>query len=171
LAAVEIASLLGARVIAAASTDEKLALCTKFGADDGINYSTSDFRARLKALAPQGVNVVYDPVGGALFQDALASTANLARYLIVGFAAGEVPQIPAFLLLTKQIAAMGIYWGGFMQENPSEARATVEELIGHVAAGRLKPHVSKTFSLTEAPRAMRHLLRREAAGKVVLLPR
>lgn len=168
LTAVEIGKALGARVIAAASSPEKLAVARAAGADEVIDYAAEDLRARLKELAPKGVNVAYDPVGGKLFDQALRSMAWAGRMVVIGFASGDIPQIPANLLLVKNVAVMGLYWGAYRTNDPKTLQKSLMELMGLWAAGKLKPHVSHRIPLDRHVEAFRLLMDRKATGKVVL---
>lgn len=169
LTAVEIGHAMGAMVIAAASSPEKLAVAKSRGATHLIDTSTEDLRARVKDLAgARGVDVVYDPVGGDLFDAALRVTAWEGRMIIIGFAGGRVPQIPANLLLVKNVSAVGFYWGSYRAKDPARVRASFDTLLGWVADGKLKPHVSETFALEDAAKAIRVLQSRKATGKVVI---
>jgi NADPH2:quinone reductase len=171
LAAVELGKLMGARVIAAASTAEKLEICRTSGADEAIDYSTEDLRERVKALTGgRGVDVVYDPVGGGYSEPALRSMAWRGRFLVVGFANGEIPKIPLNLVLLKGCAIVGVFWGGFTKNEPKLNAANVRELIGWIAAGKLKPHVSESFPLARGVEALRAMQDRKVKGKVVILP-
>jgi NADPH2:quinone reductase len=169
LTAVEIGHAMGATVIAAASSPEKLAVAKSRGATHLIDTSTEDLRARVKDLVgSRGVDVVYDPVGGDLFDAALRVTAWEGRMIIIGFAGGRVPQIPANLLLVKNVSAIGFYWGSYRAKNPARVRESFRTLLGWVAEGKLKPHVSETFALEDAAKAIRVLQSRKATGKVVI---
>ena len=171
LAAVEIGAMLGARVIAAASTDEKLELCLGRGATETINYTTDDLRARIKELTDgRGVDVCYDPVGGDLSEPALRSMAWKGRFLVVGFAAGDIPKIPLNLLLLKGCSAVGVFWGAFTGREPERNAANIDQLLGWIAEGRLRPHVSATYPLERAADAIAELADRRATGKVVVTP-
>lgn len=171
LAAVELGKLAGARVIAAASSAEKLEAARKLGADELIDYSTANIRDAIKtATAGHGPDVIYDPVGGPLTEQALRSIAWRGRFLIVGFAQGEIPQIAANLVLLKGASAVGVFWGGFAQREPKANAAMMSELFGWLAAGRLKPYVSQVLPLSQTPRALSALLQRKVVGKVVLRP-
>ena len=171
LAAVEIGKLLGATVIAAASTDDKLDVCRSRGADSVINYAREDLKERVRALTEgRGVDVVYDPVGGKYSEPALRSTAWKGRYLVIGFAAGEIPQVALNLPLLKGHAIVGVFWGEFVRREPSANRANIRQLLEWVAAGKLAPLVSARYPLSGAVDALNALLRREVTGKVVLLP-
>jgi NADPH2:quinone reductase len=171
LAAVELGKIAGARVIAAASSDEKLAAAREHGADEGINYSTSDLREAVKTLtAGKGADVIYDPVGGPLTEAALRSIAWRGRLLVVGFAQGEIPQIAANLLLLKGASAVGVFWGEFAKREPEQNRAMLTELFTWLGERKLQPHVSRVYSLAEAPQALEALLSRKAVGKLVVRP-
>lgn len=171
LAAVELGKIAGARVIAAASSDAKLDAARARGADVSIHYGREDLREAVRAATDgKGVDVAYDPVGGPLTEVAVRSLAWRGRLLVVGFAQGEIPQIPANLLLVKGTSAVGVYWGEFARREPKANAAMLRELFGWLAAGRVRPHVSQTFALDEAPQALRALLDRSAVGKLVLVP-
>jgi NADPH2:quinone reductase len=169
LAAIEIGKILGAHVIAAASTDEKLATCRAHGADETINYATSDLREAIKTLtAGVGVDVVYDPVGGPYTEPALRSLAWRGRLLVVGFAAGEIPKIPLNLTLLKGCSIVGVFWGDFTRREPQRFAEAMERLGRWYAEGRLKPHISATFPLDRAADALTMMANRQVIGKVVL---
>ena len=172
IAAVEIGALLGARVIAAASTDAKLAFCREHGATEGINYTTSDLKDQIKALTKgNGCDVVYDPVGGTLAEPALRGTAWQGRYLVVGFASGEIPKIPLNLVLLKGCQIVGVFWGSFAMREPAKNRAHAAQLFAWIAEGKLRPHVDAVVPFSEAASALQRLERREVMGKVVLSTR
>lgn len=172
LAAVELGKVGGARVIAAASSAEKLQAAREHGADVLIDYTRQDLREAVKAATDgKGVDVVYDPVGGPLTEAAVRSLAWRGRLLVIGFAQGEIPQIAANLLLIKGTSAVGVFWGDFAKREPKANGAMLAELFGWLAAGKLRPYVSKTFSLQEVPLALRSLLDRTAVGKLVVVPR
>jgi len=170
LAAVEIGKAMGARVIAAASTNEKLEIARRAGADELINYSEASLRERLKELTDgQGVDVIYDPVGGKLFEEAFRSIAWNGRMLVVGFAAGgEIPALPANLPLLKGAALIGVFWGAFAQRQPQDNAANFKQLFAWYAEGKLKPLVSQTFALEQAAEAIDTLGQRKAVGKLVV---
>lgn len=169
LAAVELGKMMGAKVIAAASTDEKLELCSQYGADETINYSTDTLKDKLKALTNgNGVDVVYDPVGGHFSETALRGIAWEGRYLVVGFAAGEIPKIPLNLALLKGCQIMGVFWGSFAMRSPEKNMANTLELIQWYAEGKLKPHIHATFPLAETGKALEAVMNREVRGKVVI---
>ncbi len=171
LAAVELGALLGARVIAAASTDDKLALCREHGAKETICYAREDLKERVKALTGgAGANVIYDPVGGQFAEPALRSIAWEGRYLVVGFAAGEIPKIPLNLVLLKGCQVAGVFWGSFAMREPARNRANAERLFAWIAEGRLAPHVDDVLPFDRAGEALERLERREVKGKLVLVP-
>jgi NADPH2:quinone reductase len=171
LAAVELGAAMGARVIAAASSDAKLAVCRARGAAETINYSTQDLRERLKTLVGEkGVDVVYDPVGGALSEPALRSVGWRGRFLVIGFAGGEIPRLPANLPLLKGSAIVGVYWGEWLKREPEAARREMGELFSWLADGRVKPHVSARYPLARTGEALAALARRAVTGKVVIEP-
>jgi NADPH2:quinone reductase len=170
IAAIEIGKILGARVIACASTDEKLAVCRAHGADEGINYATEDLRERIKALTDaKGADVVYDPVGGPYTELALRSIAWRGRLLVVGFAAGDIPKIPLNLTLLKGCSIVGVFWGEFTRREPQRFAQAMEKLGRWFAEGKLKPHVSATFPLERAADALQLMAERKVQGKVVLV--
>jgi NADPH2:quinone reductase len=169
LAAVELGALMGATVIAAASNDEKLALCREYGAAQTINYDTEDLKTRIREITGgPGADVVYDPVGGPYSEPALRATAWEGRFLVIGFAAGEIPAIPLNLTLLKGCDIVGVFWGAFVGREPERHRRNVDELIAWWRAGKLRPHVSSTYPLDRAAEAIRELADRRAKGKVVV---
>ena len=170
LAAVEIGRAMGARVIAAASSDEKLELARAHGAELGINYATADLKAELKRLAPQGVDVVYDPVGGAFTEAAVRGLAWGGRLLVIGFAAGEIPKLPLNLLLLREGEAKGVFWGTWTQRDPAAHARNVKQLFDWFAAGAVKPHLSGVYPLERTTDALAEVMERRAQGKVVLVP-
>jgi NADPH2:quinone reductase len=171
LAAVQIAKVIGSTVIAAASTDDKLAAAKEAGADHVVNYSTQDLREAVKAATGgKGVDVIYDPVGGAYTEAALRALAWRGRLLVVGFANGEIPQIPANLLLLKGASAVGVFWGEFAKREPSANAMMMQSLLGWLAQGRLRPQVSRSVPLAEAPQVLDDLLHRRLVGKAVVRP-
>lgn len=169
LAAVEIGKAMGARVIAAASTAEKLEVARQAGADELINYQTEDVRERLKTLTKgQGVDLIIDPVGGDLFETVFRSIAWNGRMLVIGFASGTIPSLPANLPLLKGAAVIGVFWGSFAQRQPQDNVANFEQLFAWYAEGKLKPLVSQTFPLEKTSEAINTLAARKAAGKLVI---
>ena len=171
LAAVEIGKLLGMRVVAAASSPAKLAAARSLGADEFVDYSREDLRERIKAItAGRGVDVVYDPVGGDFAEPALRSVAWRGRYLVVGFAAGEIPKIPANLLLLKGSALVGVFWGEFVRRETGLNAENMALLFTWLRERRIHPLISKRYPLSQAPLALDALLARQAIGKLVVLP-
>lgn len=166
LAAVEIGKAMGARVIAAASTPEKLAVCREHGADETVNYVEDDLKAAVKALG--GADVVYDPVGGTHAEPALRAIQWEGRYLVIGFAAGDIPSIPLNLVLLKGCSLVGVFWGAFTAREPERNREHLERLIGWYRDGTIRPHLSQRYPLEEAPRALRDLMDRKVVGKAVI---
>ncbi len=169
IAAIQIAKALGARVIAGASTPEKLEVARAQGADDLVNYSEDGYRDRLKELTGgRGVDVVYDPVGGPLLDPSLRSMAWNGRYLVVGFASGEIPKVPANLTLLKGCAVVGVFWGQFRRTEPELDAENFRALFDLHAVGRIKPLVSATYPLERAKEALHALAERRVTGKIVL---
>jgi len=169
LAAIEIGKALGARVIACASSEEKLAVCRSHGADAGIDYAKQDLRERIKALTEgRGVDVVYDPVGGPYTEPAFRSLAWRGRLLVVGFAAGEIPKLPLNLALLKGASVVGVFWGDFTRREPGEFAASVRQLGAWFGEGKLHPHVSQTLPLHKAAEALKLMAARQVKGKLVL---
>jgi NADPH:quinone reductase len=169
LAAVELGALMGATVIAAASSEDKLALCRAHGAAMTVNYAGEDLKARVRELTGgAGADVVYDAVGGSYSEPALRSTAWEGRFLVVGFAAGDIPKIPLNLPLLKGCSVVGVFWGAFVAREPERHRANVAELVGWWQEGKLRPHVSSTYPLERAGEAIRELADRKAKGKIVV---
>jgi NADPH2:quinone reductase len=169
LAAVELGAHMGAVVIAAASTDEKLALCREHGASMTINYTTEDLKSRLRELTDgRGADVVYDAVGGPYSEPALRAIAWDGRFLVVGFAAGEIPRVPLNLPLLKQCSIVGVFWGAFVGREPDRHRRNVDELVALWREGAIHPHISATYPLERASEAIRELADRRALGKVVV---
>ncbi|HET7198922.1 MAG TPA: NADPH:quinone oxidoreductase family protein [Burkholderiales bacterium] len=169
LAAIEIGKALGARVIACASSEDKLAVCRSHGADATIDYAAEDLRERVKALTEgRGVDVVYDAVGGPYSEPAFRSLAWRGRHLVVGFAAGEIPKLPLNLALLKGASLVGVFWGDFARREPRALAQSLAQLARWYGEGKLKPHVSRTLPLEQAPQAIRLLAGRQAKGKVVL---
>jgi NADPH:quinone reductase len=169
LAAVEIANLLGARVIAAASSDEKLRIAISRGATHGINYLQGDLVEQARALAPGGVDVIFDPVGGELFEQALRLPAWNGRVLIVGFASGRIGVAPANRMLIKGFNLLGVRAGEAARRNPALAAQSAREIAAWTAAGHLRPHVSATFPLARAQWALQEMADRRAIGRIALL--
>ena len=169
LAAIEIGKALGARVIACASSDDKLAVCRSHGADATINYATEDLRERLKVLSEgRGADVIYDPVGGPYSEPAFRSIAWRGRHLVVGFAAGDIPKLPLNLALLKGASVVGVFWGDFVRREPARFGESIKQLTRWYAEGRLKPHVSQTLPLEKAAEALKLMAARQVKGKLVL---
>lgn len=169
LAAVELGKVMGATVIAAASSPEKLALCREYGADETIDYAATSLKDEVKRLTGgRGVDVIYDPVGDKFSEPAFRSIAWNGRHLVVGFAAGQIPALPLNLPLIKGASVVGVFWGAFTQAEPELHRANMAELLEWYAAGKLKPHVSKRFPLAQGGAAIRWMMDRKATGKIVV---
>lgn len=171
LAACDIGRHLGARVIAAASSAEKLALCREYGAAETIDYATEEIRAGIaRTTGGEGADVIYDPVGGDLAEPAFRSIAWRGRYLVIGFAAGKIPALPLNLALLKGASLVGAYWGEHVRREPERHARETEELIAAIAAGRLKPLVSRRYALAETAQALRDMAARQVRGKIVIVP-
>ena len=169
MTAVEIGKAMGARIIAAAGGVEKLDVARSRGADELIDYRTESIRDRVRALTDgKGADVVYDPVGGESFDAALRAINWSARIVVVGFASGKVPQIPANILLVKNLAVHGLYWGSYRRYRANRLPAAFEQMFGWWREGKLKPFVSARLDLAEAKQALAQLAERRATGKVVL---
>jgi NADPH:quinone reductase len=170
LSAVEIGKAMGAKVIAAASSEEKLAICRQHGADDAINYSNEDLRERIKALTSgQGVDVIVDPVGGSYSEPALRGMAWNGRFLVIGFTAGDIPRIPLNLALLKGCSIVGVFWGSFAARDPQHNQENLRELFGWLQAGKLKPRISARYPLDRAADALNDIMQRKVTGKAVLI--
>jgi NADPH:quinone reductase len=171
LAAIEIGKALGARVIAAASSDEKLAVCRAHGADATINYSAEDLREAIKAATDgKGPDVIYDPVGGIYAEPAFRSIGWRGRYLVVGFANGEIPKLPLNLTLLKGASLMGVFWGEFAKREPKANMAAMRQLMGWMAEGKIRPHISGRYALRDTASALNDMAARKVTGKVVIQP-
>ncbi|WP_298782463.1 NADPH:quinone oxidoreductase family protein [uncultured Polaribacter sp.] len=169
LTALELAKLMGAKVIAAASSKEKLDLCKEFGADEVINYTQESVKDRVKELTNgKGVDVIYDPVGGHFSELALRAIAWKGRHLVIGFANGEIPKIPINLALLKGASIVGVFWGVFAQKEPKISLENIKQLLTWFSKGDLKPHIDKTYSLKEAPKALEDMMQRKVKGKIVI---
>jgi NADPH2:quinone reductase len=172
IAAIECGKKLGARVIACASSGAKLALCREHGADEVIDYATEDLRARLDELtAKRGVDVVFDPVGGAYAEPAFRATAWRGRLLVVGFAAGDIPRIPINLALLKERSIIGVYWGDWTRREPQAHLRNMADIAGWLRDGTLRPAVTERIGLAGVPDALARMARRQLLGKVVVNPR
>jgi NADPH2:quinone reductase len=169
-AAIQIAKAVGAKVIAAASTDEKCALCRSIGADATINYSTEALREAIKALTDgKGPDVVYDPVGGDLAEPAFRAIAWRGRYLVVGFASGAIPSLPLNLTLLKGASLVGVFWGGFAKQEPRASAAALAELAQWYAQGKIKPVIDRTLPMAELKAAYARMGARGVKGKLVMV--
>jgi NADPH2:quinone reductase len=171
LATVEIGKILGARVIACASSPEKLAFAREHGADETIDYAKEDLKERLRELTDgRGADVVFDPVGGDFAEAAVRGTAWEGRYLVIGFAAGEIPKLALNHVLLRGCSVVGVAWGALIRRDPARGRALVQQLIEWASEGRISAHVDKAYPLAQAADALNAIARREVKGKVVLKP-
>ena len=171
LAAVELGKLMGARVIACASSDDKLAFAKAHGADEGVNYASGDLRDGLKKLGgDHGIDVIYDPIGDKYAEPALRSLAWYGRYLVVGFAAGQIPKLPLNLVLLKSCDVRGVFWGSWATREPQAHRANTADLVRWCAEGKLSAHVHAAYPLAQAAQALKDIAGRKVMGKVVLKP-
>ncbi|GIK57293.1 MAG: NADPH:quinone oxidoreductase family protein [Chloroflexi bacterium] len=169
LTAVEIGKLLGATVIATASTPEKLALAQRYGADHLINYRQDKFRDRVKEITNgKGADVIYDPVGGDVFDESVRCIAWEGRLLVIGFADGRIPQLPVNLALVKNMSVVGVYWGGYSTRQPRVITDSLRTLLAWYVEGKIRPHISQTYPLGQAADALNSLINRQSTGKVVL---
>ena len=169
LAAVELGRLMGARVVACASSDNKLAFARRHGADEAVNYATADLRDELKRLGgDHGIDGIYDPVGGPYAEAAMRAIAWEGRFLVVGFAAGEIPKLPLNLALLKSCDIRGVFWGSWTERRPDEHRANMADLVRWCAEGKLSAHVHAVYPLADAPRALHDIAARKVMGKAVL---
>ncbi len=169
-AALQIAKAAGAKVIAAASTDEKCALCKQLGADETLNYSTQDVRETLKALTGgKGPDVVYDPVGGALAEPVFRSIAWRGRYLVIGFAGGAIPALPWNLALLKGASVVGVFWGDFVKREPKASAAALGQLAQWYAEGKIKPVLDRPLPMSEIRQAYQRMSSRQVLGKLLLV--
>ncbi len=171
LATVEIGKVMGARVIACASSDEKLEFARKHGATETVNYATEDLRSALKKLGGEhGIDVVYDPVGGPYAEPAVRSMAWNGRYLVIGFAAGEIPKLPLNLVLLKNCDIRGVAWGAWVRREPDAQRKLMSEIVNWAAHGKLSAHVHGVYPLAEIAAALKAIAERKVMGKIVLRP-
>ncbi len=171
LAAIEIGKIMGARVIACASSDEKLAFASSHGADATVNYASEELRGALKRLGGEhGIDVVYDPVGGPYAEPAVRSLAWEGRYLVVGFAAGEIPKVPLNLVLLKNCDIRGVLWGAWTTREPQRQRALMTDIVRWCAEGKLSAHVHAVYPLAEIATALKAIADRKVMGKIVLRP-
>ncbi|TXD51659.1 MULTISPECIES: NADPH:quinone oxidoreductase family protein [unclassified Polaribacter] len=169
LTALELSKLMGAKVIAAASTKEKLDLCKQFGADEVINYTEENLKDKVKELTNgNGVDVIYDPVGGHFSELALRAIGWKGRHLVIGFANGEIPKIPINLTLLKGASIVGVFWGAFAQKEPKKSFDNIQQLLTWFAKGDLKPHIDTIYALKDAPKALEAMMNRKTKGKIVI---
>lgn len=171
LAAIEIGKLMGARVIACTSSDEKCDFARQHGADETVNYGSGDLRAELKRLGgTNGIDVLYDPIGGSYAEPALRSMAWEGRYLVIGFAAGEIPKIPLNLVLLKGCDIVGVHWGAFVAREPEHEAANMSEIVRWCAEGKLSAHVHAVYPLSETAQALKDIAARKVMGKAIVKP-
>jgi NADPH2:quinone reductase len=171
LAAIELGKMMGARVIACASSDEKLAFARAHGADETVNYASEDLRDALRRLGGEhGIDVVYDPVGGPYAEPAVRSLAWLGRYLVVGFAAGEIPKLPLNLVLLRSCDIRGVFWGAWLKREPRAQRAIMTDIVKWCAEGKLSAHVHAVYPLAEISTALKAISDRKVMGKILLRP-
>ena len=171
VSAIQLGKLLGAKVIAAAGTPEKIAFCKEHGADEGIVYTTEDLKERTKQLTKgEGANVIYDAVGGAFSEQALRAIAWEGRHLVVGFAAGDIPKVPLNLTLLKGCQIVGVFWGSFVMRPPAKNLENCRRIFDWVAEGKLRPHVDEALPFSRAQEALERLEQRKVKGKIVLVP-
>ena len=171
LAAIEVGKIMGARVIACASSEDKLTFARAHGADETVNYASDDLRDALKRLGgARGVDVVYDPVGGAYAEPAVRSLGWEGRYLVIGFAAGEIPKLPLNLVLLKSCDIRGVLWGGWALRDPTGQRALMTDIVRWCAEGKLSAHVHAAYPLAETAKALKAIADRKVMGKIVLRP-
>jgi NADPH2:quinone reductase len=171
LAAIELGKIMGARVIACASSDEKLAFAQAHGADETVNYASEDLRGALKKLGGEhGIDVVYDPVGGSYAEPAVRSLAWAGRYLVVGFAAGDIPKLPLNLVLLKSCDIRGVFWGAWTKREPEAQRGLMTDIVRWCAESRLSSHVHAVYPLAEIATALKAIADRQVMGKIVLRP-
>jgi NADPH2:quinone reductase len=169
LTAVEIGKVMGAKVIAAASSTEKLHVARQAGADELIDYSKENLRDRVREVTNgAGVDVIYDPVGGDLFDQAMRCIAWEGRLLVIGFASGRIPQLPVNLTLVKNCSVVGVYWGAYASNNPQVLAESLKTLFKWYAEGKLHPHISHTFPIEQTAEAYYMLINRQSTGKVVI---
>lgn len=171
LAAIELGKIMGARVIACASSDDKLAFAREHGADDVVNYATEDLKEALRRVTGgKGADVIYDPVGAPYTEPALRSIAWKGRFLVIGFAAGEIPKLPLNLVLLKGCDVVGVFWGGFIERDPQGHRANTAQLLDWCVQAKISSHVHSTYPLAEGPAALKAIAARKVMGKVLLKP-
>jgi NADPH:quinone reductase len=168
-AAIEIGKLMGAKVIACASSDDKLDFCRTLGADTTVNYERQNLKDALRALAKEGVDVVYDPVGGELSELAVRALAWKGRHLVIGFAQGQIPKLPLNLVLLKSANIQGVFWGPHTEREPERPRANMDQLLGWASQGALKPHIHRVYRFDEITQALSAIATKEVKGKAILV--
>jgi NADPH2:quinone reductase len=169
-AAIEIGKIMGAKVIACASSDDKLEFCRALGADDLVNYQKQNLKDALRALVKDGVDVVYDPVGGELSELGVRALAWNGRHLVIGFAQGQIPKLPLNLVLLKSATIQGVFWGAHTEREPELHRANMDQLLAWAAQGKLKPHIHRIYRFGEIAEALNAIAGREVKGKAILVP-
>ena len=170
-AAIELGKVMGAHVIACASADDKLEFCKSMGADETINYATHNLKDELKRLTGgKGADVVYDAIGGEYSELALRATGWNGRFLVIGFAAGDIPKIPLNLVLLKGCQVVGVFWGDHTEREPDKHRANMETLVNWCAEGKIKPHIHKVYRFEETAEALTAIANREVKGKAIIVP-
>jgi NADPH2:quinone reductase len=169
-AAIEIGKIMGAKVIACASSDDKLEFCRALGADDLVNYQKQNLKDALRALVKDGVDVVYDPVGGELSELGVRALAWNGRHLVIGFAQGQIPKLPLNLVLLKSATIQGVFWGAHTEREPELHRANMDQLLAWAAQGKLKPHIHRVYRFGEIAEALNAIAGREVKGKAILVP-
>jgi NADPH2:quinone reductase len=169
-AAIEIGKLMGARVIGCASSGDKLDFCRALGADEVVNYNKQNLKDGLRALVKEGVDVVFDPVGGELTELAVRALAWNGRYLVIGFAQGRIPKLPLNLVLLKSADIQGVFWGAHVEREPVRHRANMDQLLAWASQGALKPHIHRVYRFDEIAEALTAIARREVKGKAILVP-
>jgi NADPH2:quinone reductase len=171
IAAIHVAKLMGAKVIAVASSGEKLAYCREHGADIGLNYKDRNLKSALRELTDNhGVDVLYDCVGGDSAEPALRAMAWEGRYLVIGFAAGEIPRLPLNLVLLKGCSIIGVFWTAFLERSPEAHRENTRQTLEWAAEGKIAPHIQATFPLVETAKALSLIEQRKVSGKLIVLP-
>jgi NADPH2:quinone reductase len=171
LAAVQIGKQMGAKVIAVCSSEAKLDLARKNGADETINYTSENLKKRIKELTEgKGADVVYDPVGGDAFMACAGAMARNGRLLVIGFASGTIPQLPINLTLVKEYSVVGVFWGSFVQHEPAEFAKNMQELFGWYMQDKVRIEIDETFSLEDTAKALNKVMSRQVSGKVVVKP-
>jgi NADPH2:quinone reductase len=170
LAAVQIGKLMGAKIIACASSIQKLEFCKRHGADELVNYDAGDFREQLSSLCAEGVDVALDPVGGTYTERVVRSMASGGRHLVVGFSSGEIPKLPLNLVLLKSCTILGVAWDSYSRREPQGCRSNIAQLLVWIAEGKLKPALTAEYPLERAAQALEDVMHRRVQGKVIVVP-